>query len=376
MNNWTFKPIKEKQDAYEEIISKLNPCSPEEFNQYSSEEQNKIILDMIKEIRKINQFPIYYFNEDGIKKEIKKAIDKTVCFSDGVLDLSYAQGLLLLDYLFPNLHKVNAGEKANKSMYDRFYDDEILGICLKNAISNRKILNMRTTFFTYARFLWRTAINYSPMRAKAIYEKFCPNGGVIYDYSAGFGGRMLGALSSKNNYTYIGIDPNTETYKNLLRLGEYIEKVTGREGTYDIYNACSEDVVLEPESIDFAFSCPPYFTLEQYCDEETQSINKFPKYEDWLEYYVRPTIKSIYQGLKPDGIFGVNIVNFWIGAKKYMITEDWIKIAQEEGFVLQNIYPIVSKARKKLKEDQDSIYIFTKEGRKLADYTDESTINF
>lgn len=331
---------------------------------------------MIKEIRKINQFPIYYFNEDGIKKEIKKAIDKTVCFSDGVLDLSYAQGLLLLDYLFPNLHKVNAGEKTNKSIYDRFYDDEILGICLKNAISNRKILNMRTTFFTYARFLWRTAINYSPMRAKAIYEKFCPSGGVIYDYSAGFGGRMLGALSSKNNYTYIGIDPNTETYENLLQLGEYIEKVTGREGTYDIYNACSEDVILEPESIDFAFSCPPYFTLEQYCDEETQSINKFPKYEDWLEYYVRPTIKSIYQGLKPDGIFGVNIVNFWIGAKKYMVTEDWIKIAQEEGFVLQNIYPIVSKARKKLKEDQDSIYIFTKEGCKLADYTDENTINF
>jgi hypothetical protein len=153
-------------------------------------------------------------------------------------------------------------------LYDRFFDDEVLSICLKSALKGRKIVNMRTTFFASARFLWRSATNFSPMRAKAIYERFCPKDGVIYDYSAGFGGRMLGALSSSYNFTYIATDPNTETYENLQQLGQYIEEVSGRTNSYKLYNSCSEDLDLEKESIDFAFSCPPFYTLEKYTDEE------------------------------------------------------------------------------------------------------------
>ena len=79
---------------------------------------------------------------------------------------------------------------------------------------------------------------------------------------------------------------------------EYIEKVTKRTNSYKLYNECSESLSLPKESVDFAFSCPPYFILEKYCDEDTQSINKFPEYEQWLEFYVRPTIKNCYNALK------------------------------------------------------------------------------
>ena len=33
-------------------------------------------------------------------------------------------------------------------------------------------------------------------RAKIIFEHYCPKNGTIYDYSAGYGGRILGALCS------------------------------------------------------------------------------------------------------------------------------------------------------------------------------------
>ena len=49
-----------------------------------------------------------------------------------------------------------------------------------------------------------------------------------------------------------------------------------------------------------------------------------------------------------------------MGGKKHFVANDWIKIAQEEGLFLQGIFPICSKARKKLDEDQDQIYIFSK----------------
>jgi len=65
--------------------------------------------------------------------------------------------------------------------------------------------NLRTAFFSKARYIWNAGRNFLPIRAKAIYERFCPENGYVYDYSAGFGGRMLGALSSKNNYTYIAV---------------------------------------------------------------------------------------------------------------------------------------------------------------------------
>ena len=62
---------------------------------------------MVQEIRKINIFPIWYFNEEGIYDEINKVINTPVCFEeDGSLKVYYFHGLLLLDFLFPNIHKI------------------------------------------------------------------------------------------------------------------------------------------------------------------------------------------------------------------------------------------------------------------------------
>ena len=40
----------------EDIIEKLNPCSSEEFNLMSEEQQNALLDTMVQEIRKINVF--------------------------------------------------------------------------------------------------------------------------------------------------------------------------------------------------------------------------------------------------------------------------------------------------------------------------------
>jgi hypothetical protein len=65
-------------------------------------------------------------------------------------------------------------------MYKRFYDDVKLAKCLKRHIkAYGKFTNMRTPFFMYGRFFWNTATNFAPMRAKALFEQFCPKGGVV-----------------------------------------------------------------------------------------------------------------------------------------------------------------------------------------------------
>mgnify|MGYP003369660613 CR=1 FL=1 len=194
----------------------------------------------------------------------------------------------------------------------------------------------------------QTAKYFTPTKYKAISDshKYCftvpshmlvlrRKGRVFITGNCGFGGRMLGALSSKNNYKYIGTDPCTETMYHLHQLGEYIEMVTGREDSYELHCCGSEDFRGKPNSIDFAFSSPPYFNLEVYSDEPTQCYNKFPKLEEWLEGYVRQTIKNIYNMLKPGCFYAVNIADFKVGnGGEVAYVDEWKRISAEEGMPL------------------------------------------
>ena len=364
IHKWDYIPTKEKECGYEDMMDEINIISKSEFNKLSEEEQDEKVNEVIAILRKRNIFPIYYFNHSGIVKEIKKVIaKKDVQFVGNTLTTQSSQGLLLLDYLFPNLHFVEAGNSTDNCMYSRFYDDYKLAKCLKRHMKTYdSFTNMRTPFFMYGRFFWNTATNFAPMRAKAIYEKFCPAGGVVYDYSCGFGGRMLGCLSSKNNYPYIGCEPCTDTYNNLNQLGGFIEEVTKRKNFFQIHHQCSEDLQLAPQSVDFAFSCPPFYGLERYSTEETQSVNRFPEYQNWLEGYVRPTIRNCYNALKDTGLYGVDITDIIWKNKKYSLVADWCRIAEEEGFVFEDKYSIVSRSRKDDKESSNTehIYIFKK----------------
>lgn len=153
--------------------------------------------------------------------------------------------------------------------------------------------------------------------------------------NCGFGGRMLGALSSKKNFRYVGTDPCTETMYHLHQLGDYIEMVTGKEDSYELHCCGSEDFRGPENSIDFAFSSPPYFNLEVYSDEETQCYNKFPELEQWLEGYVRQTIKNIHHMLKPGALYAVNIADFKVGSgREVAYVDEWKRISAEEGMPL------------------------------------------
>lgn len=192
-------------------------------------------------------------------------------------------------------------------------------------------------------------------------------GKIFITGNCGFGGRMLGALSSKNDYKYVGTDPNTETMYHLHELGDYIEMVTGREDSYELHCVGSEDFRGPANSVDFAFSSPPYFDLEVYSDEPTQCFNKFPELDQWLEGYVRGTIKNIYHMLKPGCCYAVNIADFTVkGGKEVAYVDEWIRISTEEGMPLYDtVYlGVTARAGTKLQAagelKKENILIFKK----------------
>lgn len=322
----------------------------------SPEKQESYIKHIIHILRTRDIFPIYYYNEQGVFNEIKNVIDKEVSLEKGVNHKMNA-GVDLLNYLFPNLHTVIV-RGAAENVYDIFHNDEKLYKILRYYLAHYPFNNVKTAFLMPARYLWPSASNFLPLRAKAVYEHFCEDGDTVYDYAAGFGGRMLGCLSSKKNLKYIGTDPNTETAIHLRELGASIEKVTGRKGSHNIFNCCSEELELPGESIDFVFSCPPYYKVEHYSKEETQCANRYKTYKDWLNGYVKPTVKHSFDCLRKGKYYGVVLANSAVFGYERPFVEDWSKIALETGFKAYG-EPIDLKINNR--KGDEKLYVFRKE---------------
>jgi hypothetical protein len=147
------------------------------------------------------------------------------------------------------------------------------------------------------------ATNFPATVAKYLYERFTDDIKhqdkiVIYDPSAGFGGRLLGALSAGTDRQlhYVGTDPNTDNwlrdgmsrYEALARFYQR-DVLQMRRTTYEFYRLGSEEIRHEDRfkkyrgKLDLVFTSPPYFGAEGYSDDASQSHIKFPEYDEWRD---------------------------------------------------------------------------------------------
>ena len=368
MLEWNYKSEVEKSSGYEDVIDKLKSYTKEKYINATQEEKDKMVQEVFDIYRSKNIYPITYYNDEGIYKEIQKCIDKDILWEGNVLDFKFNQGLTFERFLFPNLSSVNVKTTKNNSMYDRFYDDHKLKRAIDFCLRFKKSVTPVEIRTALEMIGGGVATNYKPMNAKAIYERYCPKNGIIYDFACGFGGRMLGALSSKNNYRYLGVEPCMETYTHLNELGLKIEHVTKRERTFKVLCMGSEDFNKYENCVDFAFSSPPYFNLEKYSDEPTQCYNKFNTLEEWFEGYVRPTIQNIYKILKPNRYYAVNIADFKVGNQQVKYVDKWIELSKEIGFTyeeqifmkLQTRRGVGHKKNGKDIDKKEGIFIFKK----------------
>lgn len=333
MKKWGYQSQINQSSGYEGVLEKLKTYKKEDYVKLNNEsDRNKVVEEVFNIYRNNNIYPITYYNKDGIDEEIQKCIKKDVSFDGNTLDLKFNQGQSLCRFLFPNLHGVDVKNTNNNSMLDRFYDDKKLKRAIDFCLRFKKSVTPPEVRTALEMIGGGVATNYKSMNAKALYEKYCPSGGVIYDFACGFGGRMTGALTSKNEYTYVGVEPCMETYTHLNELGLHIERNTKRSNSFKLYCMGSEDLELEENTIDFAFSSPPYFNLERYSDEITQCYNKFEEIEDWFDGYVIPTIKNIHRSLKVGSFYAVNIADFNVGKTRVEYVDRWIEISKDLGF--------------------------------------------
>lgn len=165
--------------------------------------------------------------------------------------------------------------------------------------------------------------NFRPTAAHALYKHFCVEGGTVLDMSSGFGGRLLGAM--KAGVHYIGYDPSTPSHKGVVEMA----KDFGYNDKCELILDGSENINQPQNSIDFAFTSPPYFDTEKYSNDEGQSYIKFKTKDAWLDGFLKETFARVHTCLKPKRIMAINIANV---PNYKTIEDDAVKAALEVGF--------------------------------------------
>ena len=89
---WNYENIKEQSTGYEEVLNKLKEYKKEDYIPLDEEGRKQMVEEVFSIYRSLNIYPITYYNDKGIGKEIQKCINKEVTFDGNVLDLKFNQG--------------------------------------------------------------------------------------------------------------------------------------------------------------------------------------------------------------------------------------------------------------------------------------------
>lgn len=141
---------------------------------------------------------------------------------------------------------------------------------------------------------------YRPQMAKMICDAYKPK--IVLDPCAGWGGRMLGCVA--HGAHYIAFEPNTVTYGNLKSMAHFLQIEN------QVTLICDDALQMNKydlPNIDLVITSPPYFDLEIYSKETTQSINKHKTYQDWNQNFLKPLITLCLSKLNSNGVSCWNV---------------------------------------------------------------------
>ena len=134
-----------------------------------------------------------------------------------------------------------------------------------------------------------------------------------------WGDRLAGFYVSSAE-EYFGIDPNTkvfETYHTQEKFYRQLqEKYRFPKKKCTFVNKPAEDTDIPENYFDIMFTSPPYFDVEVYSKDETQSCIRYQELDSWIENFLFKSLEKAFKSLNTDGRLLVNISDF---KKRYKV---------------------------------------------------------
>lgn len=212
----------------------------------------------------------------------------------------------------------NIGNKSSNYFHQdlRYKCDSI------NSPSPWRNWNEKKFFFTLCNALWSLKVKevtsetlrscialrkyiasqFRPSAAKTIYDHFKAKN--VLDFSSGWGDRLSAAMASETVKEYVGVDPNKELYEGYQQQ----IRLFSNKDIMNIFLPAEEGVqTLKNFNPDLVFTSPPYFIIERYSKDSSQSWQRYKKIDMWLENFLFKTLSDSWDIMNSGGYMVINI---------------------------------------------------------------------
>lgn len=142
---------------------------------------------------------------------------------------------------------------------------------------------------------------FKPLVAKWLYCTYHPRVAVL-DFSAGWGGRCLGAMAL--GIPYIGIDTNKDLRPAYERMAKELDPESNSKVSMRFQDAAATD--FSRFKYDMVFTSPPYFKTVR----PIEGYAHMPDYKDRADFNARflfPVVRNTYSNLARGGTYALNI---------------------------------------------------------------------
>lgn len=211
-------------------------------------------------------------------------------------------GNVAMDYFFFEPRLATGSKKKNAESFPEFFkrhgwnDADSYKRLYKMGLESRGS-SEKSAYGVFSLY-WGAINAFKPLVARAVYAKFNPT--TILDFSAGWGGRCLGAMSMDINY--IGFDTNTalrKPYKSMISLYPHDCKI-------QMNFQDSAKVDYSKYNYDMVFTSPPYY-LETRPTEKYKGMPDYKDRADFNDRFLFPVIRKTWNGMKTGGHYCLNI---------------------------------------------------------------------
>lgn len=167
---------------------------------------------------------------------------------------------LLRNYVVPPFSvldtKAGYRQDRKKQLFD-YVGDSTKGRCVETISSNLIEMNSTSMF--------------DPVLCEIMYKWYCPKGGKIIDCFAG--GAVRGLMAYKFGYNYTGIDLSRKQIEENVKRAKQLRIKPNNGLVWKCDDSLNIDKYAEDNSFDLLFTCPPYFNLEVYSNDNRDISN-------------------------------------------------------------------------------------------------------
>jgi len=294
----------------------------------SDAEFEEVLPDLAKQLENTSFY--FSYSDTEMKKDWENLRAWTT--AENSINSTSRLGMKLSEHFCPNFYDI---ESASGTSYKSLWTAENLKKILRwnrKSHSTPYLSEIKRGIYFCCGLTKNTM--YRPQMMKLACIKYKPK--YVLDPCAGWGGRMLGTVSYGADY--IAFEPNTTTYNNLMKIVDFLginNKVTL------ICDDARNMLKYNLPKVDMVLTSPPYFDLEVYTHEDTQSITNTTSYQDWADSFLREIIKLSISHLNENGVSCWNVGK----VKNRDMNVDVEKYHKEFGYQISDTLTVSSSKR-------------------------------